>query len=185
MALTDILEKIDKEAQAHIDEFKKDFDIRKKELEKEAEERRKNSEKEMTASTEMNSAKITETVKLEAEMEAKNQLLKAKREIIDAILRKAVGKLSEADNYEDILAEMMKHADIEAAQVIPAEGKEESTRQAIQKSGKGYTLAKDSGKIAGGVILKAEKMEIDNSFETIILEELRPGLEIELHKLLF
>ncbi len=185
MALTDILEKIDKEAQARIDEFKKEFDNRKKELEKEAEERQKSSEKHMNANMDADSEKITETAKLEAEMETKNQLLEAKRDILDAVLKKAVEKLSEADNYEDILADMMKNADLEAAQVMPAEGKEEATRQAIQKSGKGYQLASESVKIAGGFILKADKMEIDNSFETLVLEELRPSLEIELHKLLF
>lgn len=185
MALTDILEKIDKEAQAQINELVTEFEKKKKELESEAKESQKKAEAEMAAKAEADAARMTETAKLEAEMAAKNQLLRAKREIIDETLKKAVEKLSDSDNYEEILTEIIKRADIEAAQVIPAEGKEEATRSAIQKSGKGYTLASESAKIAGGFILKSEKLEIDNSFETIILQELRPDLEIELHKLLF
>ncbi|MBU0668329.1 V-type ATP synthase subunit E [Patescibacteria group bacterium] len=186
MALTDILAKIDKEALARVQELQQEFAEKKAQLEKDADEKQKKAEAEMTIHMTTDSEKIKENARIEAEMEAKNQLLKAKREVIDETLKKTVDRLAGADNYEDILVEMLKSSAIEdAAQVIPAEGKEEATRSAIQKSGKRFALASSSAKIAGGFILKADKMEIDNSFETVILEELKGSLEIELNKLMF
>ena len=58
-------------------------------------------------------------------------------------------------------------------------------KEAIKESGKKYMLSDKGAAIKGGFILKTEKIEVDNSFETVIGEQLREDLEIKLHKLLF
>ena len=83
---------------------------------------------------------------------------------------------------------MLNKADLEGegeVKVVSAKGKEDSTKKAIAASGKNYSIDDKSINIQGGFILKTEKIEIDNSFETIIKKQLREELEINVHKLLF
>jgi len=186
MALTDILEKIKKETDDKISQLEKDFKHKKENLEKTNKEEQKDIDAKMHDKVELNSKKIIEKAENLADREAKNMLLKAKRNIIDEALIKAIESLSSSDKYEEMLTEMLKKADlIDDVVVIPAKGKEEATKKAIKESGKSYMLSDKGAAIKGGFILKTEKIEVDNSFETIIGEQLREDLEIKLHKLLF
>ena len=186
MALVDILGKIEKDTASKIAELEKSFEEKKKKLEEEHETKQKEIDKDMSQKVEDKSAKILEKAATLAAMEAKNQMLKAKRVVIEEALENAIEELSKSDKYEDILSNMLKKADIEDnAEVVPAKGKEDSTKKAIAASGKNYSLSDKSANIQGGFILKTEKIEIDNSFETIIKKQLREDLEINVHKLLF
>ena len=122
-----------------------------------------------------------------ADQERKNQLLFAKRKFIDKVLTSAIDELADSPDYEKILVDMLKKADLDDANtvVVPAKGKEDKTKKAIKESGKTFFLSEKSADIKGGFILKTDKVEIDNSFETIIGNQLRGDLEIDLNKLLF
>lgn len=187
MPLIDILEKINKEAQDRLKQIKKEFDEKKAKLEEENKKKQKMIDEEMHNKIDEKSKKIIEKAENLAEREKKNQLLVAKREIIDKALHEAIEKLSKSENYEEIITEMLKRTSLESENtvVMPAKGKEEETRNAIKNSEKGYFLSDKSISIKGGFILKTDKIEIDNSFETIINDQLRSALEIKLHKLLF
>jgi len=186
MALADILEKIKKETDDKISQLEKEFKDKKTNLEKENKEKQKEIDSKMHDKVEENSKKIIEKAENLADREAKNKLLKAKRSVIDEALQKAIESLSSSDKYEEMLTEMLKKADLtDDVVVIPAKGKEEVTKKAIKGSGKSYMLSDKGVAIKGGFILKTEKIEVDNSFETIIGEQLREDLEIKLHKLLF
>lgn len=185
MALSDILEKIQSEAEAKADELKAKFEAKKKNMQSQNLDTIRKMEEENEHLTLMESAKMKEKAQMEAEMEAKNALLKAKRELMEETLHKAIEALSSAERYEDLLVAMMNRIDLESGDIISAKGKEEATKKAIDKSGKNYRLSDETANIKGGFILKSEKIEIDNSFETIIAGQLRQPLEIELNKLLF
>lgn len=186
MALKDILGKIEKEGKSQIKDLESEFSKKKKELEKEQSRLEKKIEKDLSEKLSADKAKIKEKATTEAEMEAKNRLLTAKREIIDETLEQAVASLASADDYEQILTEMLKKVDTgEEAEIVPSRGKEEATRKALQASGKSFSLSPHSADIKGGFIVRGKKIEVDNSFETIIGSQLRPSLEIELNKLLF
>lgn len=185
MALSDILDKIQEEALVRADELKAEFETRKKALQTQNLEILKKLEEDNDRRTAAEAAGIKEKAQMEAEMEAKNSLLKARRELIENTLVKAVEALASAERYEDLLTEMMKKADLESAEVIPAKNKEESTAKAIAKSGKNYRLSSESGLFKGGFIIKSDKIEIDNSFETVITGQLKNMLEIELNKMFF
>ncbi len=185
MALSDILEKIQSEAEAKADELKAEFDAKKKTMQSQNLDTVRQMEEENERLTLAESTKMKEKAQMEAEMEAKNALLRAKRELMEDTLHKAIEALSSAERYEDLLVEMMNRSDLESGVVISAKGKEEATKKAIGKSGKKYQLADEAANIKGGFILKSEKIEIDNSFETVIAGQLRQPLEIELNKLLF
>jgi len=186
MALVDILQKIEKDTASKIAELEKSFEEKKKKLEEESEKQQKEIDETMNQKVEEKSAKIIEKATTLAAMEAKNQLLQAKRKIIEAALGNAIEALVNSDKYEDVLSSMLKKADLEGdVEVVPAKGREDSTKKAITASGKNYSLSDKSTNIQGGFILKTEKIEIDNSFETIIKKQLREDLEINVHKLLF
>lgn len=187
MALADILEKIKKEAEKKVSELEKDFEERKKKLEEDNEKKQKEIDEHLHKKIEGKSAKILEKAETLAEMESKNQLLKAKRKIIEEALEKAIETLAQSKDYEKHITQMLKTANLESEEivVVPARGKEEETKKAIKESGKKYFLSDKSADIAGGFILKTSKIEIDNSFETIVKKQLREDLEISLNKLLF
>ncbi len=185
MALSDIIAKIQSEAEVKAAELKSEHEDKMKDLQADNVQLLKTMEEENIAATEEIGGKMKLKAEMEAEMEAKNALLTAKRELIDETLEQSVSALASAERYEDLLAEMMKKADFESGEVIPAKGKEDATKNAIQKAGRNFTLASDSANIKGGFILKADKVEVDNSFETVINQQLRQNLEIELNKTLF
>ncbi|MFH1284841.1 MAG: V-type ATP synthase subunit E [Candidatus Peregrinibacteria bacterium] len=187
MALVDILERINHETAKQIAQLEKSFEEKKRHLEEDNKTRQKTIDEKMHDKIEENSKKILEKAESLAERERKNRLLAAKRQAIDETLALVVEKLSKADDYEDIITKMLKASDLEEENtvVVSAKGKEEATKTAIKKSGKAYFLSDKSSDLKGGFILKTDRVEVDNSFETIINEQLRSDLEIKLHKTLF
>lgn len=186
MALTDIIEKINQEAQKKAQELAADLDARKKKLEAENEIEITSTGKNLQQLFDQQEEKMKTKAEMEGEMEGRNKLLRAKREFIDQLLEKAVEELASSNQYETLVSAMLKNSDApDTAEIIAAKGKEDITRRAIGNSGKAFRVSEHSEPIKGGFILKTEKMEMDNSFETIIFSQLRPTLEIELNKLLF
>ncbi|MFH1218650.1 MAG: V-type ATP synthase subunit E [Candidatus Peregrinibacteria bacterium] len=186
MALTDILAKIEKESDSKIEDLKKEFEKKKKALENECATRQKEIDERMHQRIEENSKKLLEKAETLAERESKNKLLKAKHEIIEQALLGAIDALAESSDYVKILTTMLKNSDMDDdTVVVPAKDKEEETKKAIKESGKKYFLSDKSTQIKGGFILKTAKVEVDNSFETLILSQMKEDLEINLHKSLF
>lgn len=186
MALSDLLEKIEQDTVVRIADLEKQFQEKMQSLEGANTARQKQIDEEMHVKVDERSKKIIEKAENLAERESSNKLLAAKRSVIDEALDAAVEALATAENYEEILTDMLKAADLpEDTVVVPAKGKEDLTKKAIKASGKKFFLSDKSAHISGGFILKTEKVEVDNSFETIIKSQLREELEIKLHKLLF
>ncbi len=186
MALSDILDQIEKETAGKMEQLKKDFADKKKTLEQKSKDKQKGIDEDIHQKVDEKSKKILEKAELLAEMEGKNKVLGLKRKLIEEAFDKAVEELVSSPKYVDLLAAMLKKAEVEGeATIIPAKGKESETKKAIEQSGKNYKLADNSANIKGGFILQSEKIEIDNSFETIVKNQLRGELEIQLNKLLF
>ncbi len=187
MALIDIIKKIDKEAANKIAQLEKDFERKKQSLEDTYKKKQKALDEEIHTKIEEKNQKILEKTKMLGEMEAKNILLKEKRAIIGETVDQAIETLASSDKLEDILVSMLKNVDIDSENIVitPAKGKEEVTKKAIKAAGKDFFLSDKSANIKGGFIVKTEKIEIDNSFETIIKEQLKEVIEIELNKTLF
>lgn len=187
MALTDILDQIAQEANSSLDKLEKDFNEKKKKLEDKFKERQKAIDEDLHQKIEDNSKKIIEKAETLAEMESKRALLASKREVINEVLVEAIDELAKSDKYEAIITDMLKSIDIseENIVVVPARGKEDITKTAIKAAGKDYFLSDKSADIKGGFVLKTDKVEIDNSFETIVGKQLREDFEITLNKTLF
>ncbi|MFC1655514.1 V-type ATP synthase subunit E [Patescibacteria group bacterium] len=187
MALNDILEQIKKETQEKLDKMSKEHAETVKKLEAEFEKMMKNAQEEMDGQVTANSEKILNKMATHAKMEAKNKLLKEKREVMDAIFDEALEALVSSSNYEKLLTELLKHSAIKGddVKVVPAKGKEDATRAALSASGKSFQMSDKSTDIKGGFILVSEKIEIDNSFESILNKQLRDDLELEVAQTIF
>ena len=185
MALTDILEKIEKETELKILEQKADFDKKKKALEKQFEEKKENIEKSIKGSVEEKKDSIMEKAKSLSHRESQNSLLFEKRKLIYDCFEKAIEKLLVSSNYTNYIELLIKNTPYEEGEIIPAEGKEAETKKALKANSKKFIFSEKSAKIKGGFIFKSNLIEIDNSFETIIKKQLKEDLEIKLNKLLF
>lgn len=187
MALADILAQIKKETDEKMKALEKEFAKKVAGIDEEFSAKTKAAGEKMDEAVTENSKKILNKMTTHAKMEAKNQLLKEKRELMDEVFEEALKQLVNSANYKDILISLLKHSPLKGddVEVCPAKGKEEETRSAISASGKEYKLCEDSANIKGGFILKSEKIEINNSFESILNKQLRSDLELDVAKTLF
>jgi len=187
MALTDILEQIKKETDEKMKALEKEFAKKVAGIDDEFAAKTKDAKVKMDEAVEENSKKILNKMTTHAKMEAKNKLLKEKRDLMDEIFGAALDQLAGSPNYKDILVSLLKHTSIkgEDITVCPAKGKEEETRAAITAAEKDYKLCEKSLDIKGGFVAKSAKVEIDNSFESILYKQLRDDLELEVAQNLF
>lgn len=187
MALQDILKKIQKETDEKMNKIDAEHKEKLKKIGAEYENKKKAAAEEMDKKVTANVKKIYEKTEILAKMEAKNELLKQKRALIDATFEETIKKLTEDSGYEGIMTELLKKSPLEGenVEVIPAKGKVDETKKALAKSGKNYKMSEHATHIRGGFILRTKKIEIDNSFESIIKKELKDELELEIAKILF
>lgn len=185
MALSDILARIDAETSKQIAELKQDFEKKVKEMKALHEINKKAIAERIDKTFDEKSKNILDNAQTTAERDANNLLLQAKRDFIEEIIQEAITQLSTSSQYDDIMVTMLKEVTLTDAEVVPATGREEATRKAIKAAGKDFSLSSVSGNFKGGFIVKTAKIEMDNSFETIVGNILREDLEMDLNKLLF
>lgn len=187
MALKDILEQIKEETEDKLNTLKKEHDKKMKEIDDKFSALKKEAETGMDEQVKTNSKKILNKMTTVAKMEAKNKLLKEKRELLDAIFDETLKKLVSSSGYKRLITGLLKASKLEGEgiTVVPAKGKESETKAAVEASGKSYKVSEKSADVKGGFILKSDKIEIDNSFESILNKQLRDDLELEVAKTLF
>ncbi len=187
MSLQDLLQQIEKEAEAEIAKLNEECDKAIYEIQKEYEKKRKKKTTEIEKRAEDNIDKVKKRTDTFANMEIRNHLLTAKRALLAEIMQKIIESLAGSRGYEGLLVALLKHAkkEFKEGTVVPAKGKEEETKAAIKKADVDYELAARPAHIKGGFILKAKNVEINFSFESIIEKELWSNLEMKLSKMLF
>lgn len=187
MSLSDLIQQIEKEAETQVAKLAEERDKAVYEIQKEYEKKREQKTEEIERRTDDNISKIKRRADTFANMEIRNHLLKSKRTLLADVLDKVVAALAESDDYVKVLAALLKHAKKEFREgvVVPAKGKEDETKKAIQEADAPFELAGRSAHIKGGFILKAENVEINFSFESILEKEIWGDLEMKLSKMLF
>lgn len=187
MALSDILDKIKEETQGKMKELNEQNEAKLATLEADFKELKEKAKAEMDEQVTVNSKKILNKMETVAKMEAKNKLLKEKRELLDSIFEEALEKLAKAGNYTEMVTTLLKNSEIgeDDVTVVPAKGKEDETKSALAASGRPYKMAEKSANIKGGFILQSSRVEVDSSFESILHKQLRDDLELDIAKMLF
>lgn len=186
MSLQDILNKIKAQAQTESEQIRRDGDqaLKKNSAQYEKEEKEALAELEIQVEKKISGAKRkSESL---AHMHGKRMVLEKKQAIIDNMLGKILSQISSipAKDYEQVLVQLMNNIDIAEGVVIPAQGKENSTKGAIKISKKTFKIG-DSGDFRGGFILKSETADYDMRFETLIYKTFKEKFTQEIHKKLF
>ncbi len=187
MALKEILDQIKKEAEVEIAKLDKARDEAIAEIKKEYAQKRDHRKVEMGDRVKDNVGKVKTRAKTFAKMETRNNLLRAKRALLQEIFDDAVTSLVKSDKYTDIVTALLKSADKEFHEgtVIPAKGKKGETQKALEASGAKFEIASEEADIQGGFILESGKVEVNFSFDSILAKELWSDLEVQLNQLLF
>lgn len=187
MALSDILEQIQKEADAQVAKLNATRDEEIYSIQKEAEKVRSGKKADMQVRVDDSVNKIKARAHTFAKMQTRNALLKAKRDLLSEIFDKSVKALTDSKNYEKILEDLFKRAkkEFKEGKVMGAKGKEAETKKALAASGADFELMEHTAHIASGFILKSSNIEVDFSFESILSKELWSELEMKLNKELF
>jgi vacuolar-type H+-ATPase subunit E/Vma4 len=187
MSLQDLIQQIEKEADAQIAALNDERDKAIYEIQKEYEKLREKRTAEIEKKAEDSIEKVSRRADTFANMEIRNHLLSAKRTLLADVFAKTVTALAGSPDYVKILTALLKTAKkhFKEGTVVPAHGKEEETKKALKEADANFELAARSAQIKGGFIFKADSVEVDFSFESILAKELWGDLEMKLSKMLF
>lgn len=154
-------------------------------------------EAEMTEKAEREAQTSKERVISGAELKSRNKKLAAKQVIINEVFEKSVDALCalNADEYTGFIKDTIVNLDVDGDEslVLNEQGKKllndtvlkEINDGLVSKGKKGeIKIANEVGNFKGGFILEKGGIEINNTFEALVLS-LREELEFEVAKVLF
>ncbi|MBU0706260.1 hypothetical protein KJ657_04840 [Patescibacteria group bacterium] len=189
MALSDILQKIKDEAGKKAAFMKQVADDEIAKIKSEAGERAKVRRTEIASRAEEKSANLREKAKLLAKMEARNLLLREKRQVIEDVYTESVKELEHLKGHdlERLMVSMFKAASktMPKAHVTVASGHKRQAEEAIQKAKVNYRVQGESSELKGGMILADGKQEMNLGFSYVLNQIIRPKTELDVAKILF
>lgn len=187
MALSDLVAKILDEAKKEVVKIEADTAGRIEALETEGEMRIQKRNAEFEKNIQEKKELMLKKVVTLGNMQRRNLILQTKQEMIETILDKIVDALVNLPNaeYEKMIATLFKKSgQLEGAVFLPAKGKENQTINGMKQTKFAYKQGA-SQEIKGGFLLVSDKVEIDNSLDSLVKKELRPQLELEIARVLF
>ncbi len=189
MALTDILKKIEKEANKKSAFMKQVANDEIKKIQKEAKEKAVVNKSKIEEKVETQCAAVIKKSKTLAVMEGRSVTLKQKREVIDQTyeeVEKDINTLGD-DDYLKLMTEMIKHAmkSVENGHLTVPVARRKQTEEAIRKVGADYHIKSETNDFKGGFVLTSGKVEINLSFSYLVQRIVRPATELEVAKILF
>ena len=187
MALKDILDQIKKEVETEIAKLDKAHAEAIAAITAEYQKNREQRKTEMHTKVADSVTKVKTRAKTFAKMETRNNLLRAKRDLLQQVFDQTVQSLIKSENYVNIVATLLKKAgkEFDEGKIIPAKGKEEETKKALSASGTKFEMTSESAKIQGGFILESGKVEMNFAFDSLLAKEIWDELEVQLNQLLF
>ncbi len=186
MALEDILNTLQAEAEQEIDKINKQADKELSELQKVYDEK-------YSTERQKSLSEIKSQIQREVDMELfqvkssqRRKLLQAKREVLDKIFAQALKRLTEISDsdYVKLLAKLMNDINESSGDISASAGKEKQTAEAIKSSGKHFTLATETIPAVGGFMWQGKNVTIDMTFESLV-EDLRSQIEMEISQDVF
>ena len=188
MPLEKIIERIDEEFSSEIDKIRKEIQDRVSEILKEAKGKAASIKEEILNKASFEAQRRRDRIPTMANLEARRTVLEEKECLIEEAYEKALAKLRRLGKkpYQELIKKMFsKIAKNGSGEVIISkEDRKRITPSFIKSVNKGLEISKEDRGIGGGFILKREKIEINNSFESL-LRSRREELESRLVKILF
>ncbi len=178
MALQDILQKIIDEANADAARIQDELKVEQKKLEEQAKadeaqelDRLKENAQTAIASVER---------KTDAMVRRENQklMLQAKHAVISEALEKLWSHLCDLsdDKYSDLLKVLLSKVTATSGTILTPKNRLDLTKKVAPN---GFDVKEDAN-LKGGIVIRTDKSEIDNSFRTIVFSEFRVELEMVL-----
>ncbi|MBU4128813.1 hypothetical protein L6386_04530 [bacterium] len=188
MPLEKIIESIDEEFSLEIDKIKKETQDRVSETLKEARGKAASIKEEILKAASFEAQRRRDRILTTANLEARRVILKEKECLIEEAYGKALVKLKKLGkkSYQDIIKKMLlKIAKTGSGEIIISkEDRKRITPSFIKSINKELKILKEERGISGGFILKREKIEVNNSFESLFRSK-REELELRLVRILF
>ena len=188
MPLEKIIERIGEEFSLEIDRIKKETQDRVSEILKEARGKAASIKEEILKAASFEAQRRRDRILTTTNLEARRIVLEEKERLIEEAYKKALAKLERfgKKSYQDIIKKMLfKVAKSGSGEIIISkEDRKRITLSFIRNINKGLKISKEDREISGGFILKREKIEVNNSFESLFRSK-REELELRLVRILF
>ncbi len=188
MSLEKIIERIDEEFSLEIDKIRKEAQDRGKAILKEARGKAASIKEENLKATSFEAQRRRDRILTTTNLEARKIVLEEKERLMEEAYKKALAKLARLNkkSYQDIIKKMLlKVAKSGSGEVIISqEDRKRITPSFIESINKELKISKEERRISGGFILKRKKIEVNNSFESLLRSK-REALESRLVKILF
>ena len=188
MPLEKIIERIEEESSSEIGKIKKETQDRVSEILKEAREKATAISEGILRKASFEAQRRRDHILTLAHLEARRMVLEEKESLIEEAYRRALAKLKRLGKrpYQELMKKMLlKVASSEPGEVILSkEDKERITPSFLRSINKDLRISEEEREISGGFILKREKIEINNSFESLLRSK-REELEPHLVRILF
>ena len=188
MPLEKIIKRIDEEFSLEIEKIKKETQGRVSEILKEANGKAASIKEEILKAASFEAQRRRDRILTTANLEARRIVLEEKERLIEEAYKKALAKLKRLGkkSYQDIIRRMLlKIAKSGSGEIIISkEDRKRITPSFIESINKELKISKEERGITGGFILKRKKIEINNSFESLLRSK-REELEPKLVKILF
>ncbi len=188
MPLEKIIEHIGEEFSLEIDKIKEETQDRVSETLKEAKRKAASIKGEILKAASFEAQRRRDRILTTANLEARRVVLKEKECLMEEAYKKALAKLKKLGkkSYQDIIKKMLlKIAKSGSGEIIISkEDRKRITPSFIKNINKELKISKEERGISGGFILKRKKIEINNSFESLLRSK-REELELKLVRILF
>lgn len=189
MALNDIVEHILAEARAKAAEIKKSGERQAKAYEQESLDKLQLRLNEAEKKGEEAINEIERKMKSLLQIEERNKVLTKKQQLIEQSFLKALETLSKLGDkeYEALLTSLCHLSnltDYKTGSVLVAKGRKKISEKVLSKVNDGLKI-EGEGDFEGGFIFKSPIVDIDSSFEHILMRNIKPQIEHEVAQILF
>jgi len=195
MAIEDIIKKIESDSEEKANNLKADAEAVAKGILEQAREEAKEKRCVILKKGEEEAERVRRRILQIADLDVRKIILSAKRQVISDAFDQVRNRLDELKNYRDLVYKMLL-AVVETGDEEVVISTRDNSRidqnfinsinQELQKRGKkgALKLAKEKAPITGGFVLRRGKVELDNSFSSLIKSQ-KDELEIKVAEILF
>ncbi len=184
MALEDIIKKIEVEAEEKVKEIEAETKKALSRIEEKGVRELDRRKKEILAEAEKQRKSIIEKARFDAQGETKDKITERKLKVVDNVYSKVFNELSELkkEDYFGLLEKFWSNiSDKNDLEIFVSDKRNAETKEFFQLKG---LQVNGTVKSNGGFIVKTNKLEVDNTFESIISNS-KKEIDMEVVKILF
>ncbi|MEA3398544.1 MAG: V-type ATP synthase subunit E family protein [Patescibacteria group bacterium] len=170
MALDDIKKTILDQARKEADEIIRQGEKKADEIKAEWDKKVENRKEEIVASAQRKTNQKIQQTQFKIQAQSQTEILNYKQKIIDQVYQIALKELANLGDkdYIELMEKLIKQLPSGGGEILSVGNKEKLVKKALDKSGKKYDFSEKIAKGKGGFIFRSKKLEIDNTFATLV-----------------